>query len=86
MSTASKITCMILSAISLLFIAKYLELGSCIRYSRETRKKTNIQIGRTVTMLREERDEEIAEIHNQIKQLKANQAPCEVEGFEIIPE
>ena len=83
MSNITKITCIIVSAISLLFIAKYLEVGVCMRANQ----KTNRYVAKSVTSLRQERDEKIAELEKKIQKLEQDRlAPCDVQGLTILPE
>jgi len=100
MTNFSKLMCLIVSCISILFIAKFLETGICIKGVKEARteqaessRKTNIQAAKSVTILRQEHAKAVNKLQAQIDALRVRldvaesfKSPCEVQGFAIIPE
>ena len=100
MTNFSKLMCIIASCISLFFIAKFMDIGICMKGIKKARteqaessRKTNIQAAKSVTMLRQEHAKAVDGLQVQIDALRVRldvaesfKAPCDVKGFTILPE
>jgi len=100
MTNFSKLMCLIASCISLFFIAKFMDIGICMKRIKEVRteclesnRKTNRQASKNVIMLREECNNAVDKLQAQIDALRVRldvaesfKSPCDVQGFTILPE